>query len=162
MRACVCERARTCTSSSFPSFFRLWHVLVVFCTSAVSYRSPQKTGTVTNHRPTSPLSRLQHGIEGASRPTGTARTLVLSPDRLSPMLRSSNVGALYRSDRLDCLQAAIWRRHTETRVTWENMEHILYIQMRISTNASASARKTSHPTAMAGEAHEQRAEGPAR
>ena len=114
---------------------------------------PPKTRTVTNHRPTCPLSRLRHRIKMASRPAGIARILVPSP-QTSPMLRSGNVRASYRSDRLDCLQATIWCRHTETRVMRENVEHILCIRMRISTIVPASARKTSRPTAMAGEAHE--------
>ena len=99
---CLSE-LRHAAGSDFPSFFGLWHVLIVFSTSAVSYRSPQKTRTITNHRPTRLLSRLRHGIEVAARLAGTARTLVPSPDRLSPMLRSGNLGVSYRSDQLDCL-----------------------------------------------------------
>ena len=154
MHACVSERARTCTGSGFPSFFRLWHVLIVFCTSAVSNRSPPKICTVMNHRPTRPLSCLWHRIEAASQPAGTARTL-----RVLPMLQSGNVRASYRSDTLDCLQEAIWCWHTETRVTRESMKNILCIRMRISTNVPASTRKTLRLTAIAGEAHEQHAEG---
>ena len=67
-----------------PFFFRLWHALVVFCISTVSYRSPQKARTITNHRSTRPLSRLWHRIEAASRPAGTVRTLVPSPADFRP------------------------------------------------------------------------------